>query len=60
MTGRRLYDHYTDAAATLAENTRKWHMPNVPELLTAWADLTPSERTMWNRAAKQITSGRRR
>lgn len=65
MTGRRLYERYTDAlAATKATRWDRDRQQNVlsypPEKPVAWGFLTDPQRGTWNTLARWLTASRRK
>lgn len=55
MTGRHLYDKYTDA---VAEKT--WPSSELRTKYPAWPLLSSTDRAIWNDAARRLTPKRRK
>ncbi len=58
MTGRRLYDHYTDASAACINHFVSGVGWVGSEELPAWPFLADKERNMWNSLARRIEGTR--
>lgn len=61
MTGRALYDRYTDSIFAAMPAPVRWYNDTgqVPASPLAWPALTLGERRVWNEFARRITPKRK-